>query len=52
MSKDSSSKVDEVRERFAEALKAKNQAEAAKKKAEMDARNLKVFSASQWYWRV
>lgn len=42
VSKESSSKVDEIRERYAEALKKKDLAEAAKKKAEMELRKLKV----------
>ena len=40
--KECSSKVEEIRERYAEALKKKDQAAAAKKKAEMDLQKMKV----------
>jgi len=44
LSKESSSKTEELRERYAEALKKKDQAEAAKKKAEMELQKLRVNS--------
>lgn len=43
VTKESASRVEDLQERYAQVLKKKDQAEAAKKKAEMDTRKLKVW---------